>query len=158
MEFKYAAIVTAAGAPGIVNVGFGPEVLGSAVGFGPSRRSSKKILGFRNDPAEAVPEGYPRPCTDWVNVLQYVSFTQGSGTLTGGYLDIYDATDTGETKVRSAIALTATNSAVTTYTLSDLAAEVLSQPGHRLVCRVEASVIGTGTHTLVANGVYGELI
>jgi hypothetical protein len=144
---------------GVVSVCLGLEAAGSEVGFGPSRRSGKKILGFRNDPAAAVPAVYPRQTLDMNTILQSISVTQPSTKMTGAYLDIYDATDTGETKVVSAKAITDTNSAVTSYTLSDTNNEVMSLPGHRLVARVEASGIGSATTAvLTLSGVVGELI
>ena len=157
----FKTIISASGNAGVVSVGFGLEATGSETGFGPSRRSGKKILGFRNDPAKAVPAVYPRQTLDLTNILQYISVSQPSTKMTGAYLDIYDATDYAETKVVSAKAITDTNSAVTTYTLSDTNNEIMSQPGHRLVARVEASGIGSGAGTactLTLNGVVGELI
>jgi len=154
---KLNAISSAATKPGIASVCIGPEALGLNFGAPSSLRSASNINPWVPDFAQATarPKSLRRQTLDFTNILTYVKATMGGTSATSPSLEIYDATQSGETLVAT-LAVTATNSTATEYKLTDLAAEIMSIPGHRLVARLQGTTGVTG-HTLLANGVTGVL-
>ena len=154
---KLNAISSASGKPGIASVCIGPEALGTNFGSPSSLRSASNINPWVPDFAQATarPKSLRRQTLNFTNILTYVKATMGGTSATSPSLEIYDATQSGETLVAT-LSVTASNSTATEHKLTDLAAEITSIPGHRLVARLQGTTGVTG-HTLSANGVTGVL-
>ena len=155
-------VATGTGTPGIASICIGPEVLTTAFGSPSSLRSASNINPWVPDVAAvtARPKSLRRQALDFTSVLTYIRAYMGTATATSPSLEIYDATQVGETLVAT-LAVTASNATATEYKLTDLAAEIVSIPGHRLVVRLQGSGTVAGqeasNHTLIANGVTGVL-
>ena len=145
-------VTTGTNAPGLVSVCLGPEVLNSTFGTISSLRSRSNAKTIWADPAATRAANDVKQPIDAVTILQRIQVVIAAST-TAISLDVYDATDLGETKVRS---YTPSASATTSYSLSDLNEEIMSVPGHRLVVRLEGATTLTG-HTLTASGKTGYL-
>lgn len=154
---KLNAIESAATKPGIASVCIGPEALGALFGVPSCLRSDCSTAPWVPDFAAATarPKSLRRQVIDATNILQYVNAYMGATSATSPSLEVYDATQKGETLVRT-IAVTASNSTATAVNLSDLQSEIQSVPGHRLVARLQGTGTVTG-HTLTASGVTGIL-
>jgi len=154
-------VATGTGSPGIASVCIGPEALGTLFGAPSSLRSASNIAPWVPDFAAvtARPKGLKRQVLDATNIVQYVKAYMGTATATSPSLEVYDATQSGETLVAT-LPVTASNATATEYKLTDLAAEIQSVPGHRLVVRLQGSGTVAGqaiNHTLSVNGVTGIL-